>query len=111
MSTLSDRFVHYTYTNGVSFDVWFKGGKVRYQMFEPDGSEGSRNEDVPFESAEVRPGLFHVAWNEGEAGDCITLLLDLRERTVFASGVAGYRDAAPIFLFEAGKISDMREIY
>ena len=71
--------VDYTYSGGMHFVVTFRDGLASYEAVGDTGGVSDANDNIPYESREIRPGLIHTIWHETDIGDLVSLVIDLEE--------------------------------
>ena len=105
MAELMDgKTIDYIYSGGLHFIVTFKDGLASYTAVGDTGGVSNENNDIPYQSREIRPGLIHTVWHEENIGDMVSLVIDLEAQKVFSAALLGYREEDRMLHFEkAGK--------
>lgn len=105
MGDLDGRTIDYTYEGGWRFRVRFYDGLVAYDFLGDAGEEVSNsNADIPYRSRKLADGSLHVAWQERNIGDFVTLIIDEANRVIYSAAVLGYREDDGTVHFERGQI-------
>ncbi len=110
MTGLMDgKTIDYTYSGGLRFVVTFKNGLASYKAVGDTGGVSNQNDDIPYQSRQIRPGLIHTVWHEENIGDMVSLVIDLDARTIFSAALLGYPAEDRMMHFEDGVIRDLTE--
>lgn len=108
MTGLMDgKTIDYTYSGGLRFVVTFTGGLASYKAVGGTGGVSSRNDNIPYQSREIRPGLIHIAWHEENIGDMVSLVIDLEANRIYSAALLGYPADDRMLHFEDGVITSV----
>lgn len=101
----------FEYTNGRGFYLSFYDNKLKYQLnrniANPE-SVGSNNQDIPYRSRKIGDNIYQVFWHEPRLKDTVSMVINLNNRTLFASGLLGY-DGRKHEVFDAAIIKQIIE--
>lgn len=97
----------YTYSGGLRFVVRFADGHASYKAVGETGGVSDQNDNIPYQSREIRPGLFHTVWLEETIGDVVSLVIDLDARKIYSAALLGYPAADRMLHFEDGRITTL----
>ncbi|MCP4319274.1 MAG: hypothetical protein GY789_25635 [Hyphomicrobiales bacterium] len=100
--------IDYTYSGGLHFVVTFRNGLASYRAVGDTGGVSNRNDDIPYESREIRPGLIHTVWHEANIGDLVSLVIDLDANRIHSAALLGYQADDRMLHFEDGVINSIR---
>ena len=106
---MDGRTIDYTYSGGLRFVVRFHDGKASYEAVGDTGGVSNKNENIPYQSREIRPDLIHTVWHEESIGDMVSLVIDLKNAKVYSAALLGYRELDRMLHFEDGEITTFRE--
>ncbi len=108
---LNGKTLIFEYTNGWGFYLSFYDNKIKYQigrnLSNPDGI-GSKNQDIPYRSRMIGDDLYQVYWHEKDVKDVVSMIINLKAGTLFASGILGY-DENKLEVFEGAIIQQIIE--
>lgn len=105
MTGLMDgKTIDYTYSGGLRFVVTFKDGLASYKAVGDTGGVSNRNDNIPYQSREIRPGLIHTVWHEEAIGDMVSLVIDLDAMKIYSAALLGYPADDRMLHFEDGVI-------
>ena len=96
--------IDYTYSGGLHFIVTFKDGLASYKAVGDTGGVSAQNDDIPYQSREIRPGLIHTVWHEENIGDMVSLVIDLDAQKIYSAAILGYMADDRMLHFEDGVI-------
>lgn len=99
--------IDYTYSGGLRFVVRFRDGMASYQGIGDTGAVSDRNENIPYRSREIRPGLIHTVWHETDIGDLVSLIIDLEANRIYSAALLGYPAEDRMLHFEDGVIAHL----
>ena len=106
---MDGKTIRYTYSGGLAFEVRFADGLASYKALVDSGDVSSANENIPYQSREIRPGLIHTIWHEEAIGDVVSLVIDLDANKVFSAALLGYPADDRMVHFEDGVIERLDE--
>ncbi|MEX3008284.1 hypothetical protein [Hoeflea sp. TYP-13] len=110
MAQLMDgKTIDYTYSGGLRFVVAFRNGLASYRAVGDTGGVSNRNDDIPYQSRQIRPGLIHTVWHEENIGDLVSLVIDLDARKIYSAALLGYPADDRMLHFEDGVIAEIKE--
>ena len=96
--------IDYTYSGGLHFIVTFKEGLASYRAVGDTGGVSNRNDNIPYTSREIRPGLIHTVWHEENIGDIVSLVIDKEAKKIYSAALLGYQADDRMLHFEDGVI-------
>ena len=99
--------IDYTYSGGMHFVVTFRDGLASYEAVGDTGGVNDANDDIPYQSREIRPGLVHAIWHETDIGDVVSLVIDLDAGKIYSAALLGYPADDRMLHFEDGVINDV----
>ncbi len=99
--------VDYTYSGGMHFVVTFREGLASYEAVGDTGGVSDANDNIPYESREIRPGLIHTIWHETDIGDLVSLVIDLDAGKIYSAALLGYPADDRMLHFEDGVINNI----
>ena len=99
--------VDYTYSGGMHFVVTFRDGLASYEAVGDTGGVSDANDNIPYESREIRPGLIHTIWHETDIGDLVSLVIDLDAGKIYSAALLGYPADDRMLHFEDGVINNI----
>ena len=108
---LNGKTLIFEYTNGWGFYLSFYDNMIKYQFrrnVKNPESVGSKNQDIPYRSRQIGDNLYQIFWHEKDVKDTISMVINLNNNTLFASGVMGYDDDK-YEVFEAAIIQQIIE--
>ncbi len=106
---MDNKTIRYTYSGGLAFEVHFQDGLASYKALVESGQVSSENNDIPYQSREIRPGLIHTIWHEENIGDVVSLVIDLDTRKIYSAALLGYPADDRLLHFEDGVIESIIE--
>ena len=105
---LNGKTIDYTYEGGWRFKLRFYDGKIAYEFLGEQGAEVSnRNEDIPYQSRQIRDSLYHVMWHEENIKDMVSLVIDFANNTLYSAALLDYGSDQPMTHFESAIISEV----
>lgn len=108
MHLLDGKTLEYTYENGWSFRLRFYDGKIAYEFLgASEGEVSNRNENIPYQSREIREDLYHVVWHEANIHDVVSLVIDLAGKRLYSAALLGYGKPDANLLFESALIHNV----
>ncbi len=108
MTQLMDgKTIDYTYAGGLRFIVTFSDGAASYRAVGETGGVSGQNDNIPYRSQQIRPGLIHTVWHEEEIGDIVSLVIDLDASKVYSAALLGYPADDRMLHFEDGVIASI----
>jgi len=99
--------IDYTYSGGMHFVVTFRDGLASYEAVGDTGGVSDANDNIPYQSREIRPGLVHTIWHETDIGDVVSLVIDLDAGNVYSAALLGYPAEDRMLHFEDGVINEV----
>ncbi len=99
--------IDYTYSGGMHFVVTFRDGLASYKAVGDTGGVSDANDNIPYQSREIRPGLVHTIWHETDIGDLVSLVVDLDAGKVYSAALLGYPADDRMLHFEDGVINQI----
>jgi len=78
--------ITYTYENGMSFELKYTPEGVLYRFLTGDSPEKWWG-PFPYRAFKTSPNEFFLGWYEKGFGDQITQLVNLKEKTLYGSGI------------------------
>ncbi len=109
VTVLDGLTIEYTCAFGSRNVVGFLGAIAFYQSTDTDNRVSNRNENIPYHSKEIRPGLFQVTLYEKSIGDLLFLVVDLENELVHSASLVGFPSDDRELLFENGTITRTRK--
>ncbi len=97
--------IDYTYSGGLHFIVRFRDGLASYTAVGDTGGVSDANDNIPYQSREIRPGLIHTVWHEENVGDMVSLVIDLDASKIYSAALLGYPGDDRMVHFEDGVIA------
>ena len=97
--------IDYTYSGGMHFVVTFRDGLASYRAVGDTGGVNDANDNIAYQSREIRPGLIHTVWHETDIGDLVSLVIDLDAGKIFSAALLGYPQQDRMLHFEDGVIN------
>lgn len=99
--------IDYTYSGGLHFIVSFRDGLASYRAVGETDGVSDANENIPYQSREIRPGLIHTVWHETDIGDLVSLVIDLDANKVYSAALLGYPADDRMLHFEDAIINNL----
>lgn len=106
---MDGKTIDYTYSGGWRFVVSFRDGLASYKAIGDTGGAAGENNDIPYRSRLIRPGLVHTSWHEEDIGDMVSLVIDLETKQIYSAAILGYRGDDRALHFEDGVINSIEE--
>ena len=100
--------IDYTYSGGMHFIVTFHDGLASYEAVGDTGGVSDANDNIPYRSREIRPGLIHTVWHETDIGDMVSLVIDMDAGRIYSAALLGYPADDRMLHFEDGIINGIK---
>ena len=106
---LDGKTIQFNYLGGLAFEIIFDAGHASYKALDSSGAVASANEQIPYQSKELRPNLIHAVFHEKDIGDVMSLVIDFDANTIHSAALLGYRDDEPLLHFEGARIEHVED--
>ncbi len=97
--------IDYTYSGGLHFIVTFADGLASYKAVGDTGGVSNQNDNIPYQSRLIAPGIVHTVWHEENIGDMVSLVIDRNAMTIHSAALLGYLADDRMLHFEDGVIN------
>ncbi len=99
--------INYTYSGGLHFVVSFCDGLASYRAIGETDGVSNQNDNIPYQSREIRPGLIHTEKKKKNIGDMVSLVIDLDTQKIYSAALLGYGADDRMLHFEDGVINSI----